>query len=51
MVTLRPDGVPDVYVHINGKSCTQRDLERIIKILTIARNWLAQEAVDKEARK
>lgn len=43
-VTLRPDGVPDVYVRsTDGDSCDLDKLDMYIRALQVARAWLIAE--------
>ena len=48
-VTLRPNGVPDVYLNsTSGEPCDLASLDRQIRALQIARKWLQQELIRHE---
>jgi hypothetical protein len=43
-VTLRPCGPPDVYLGpSSGQCCNLTELDREIRALQVAREWLAKE--------
>ena len=47
-VTLRPNGVPDVYIQDSGRSCNLADLDKEIRALVAARKWLEKETENKK---
>ena len=49
-VTLRPNGIPDVYVQDAGQSCDLAALDKKIEALKAARAWLAKQGVVKESQ-
>jgi hypothetical protein len=47
-VTLRPDGMPNVYVKDDGDNCDLKMLDAKIRALQQARSWLKKELALKE---
>jgi hypothetical protein len=48
-VTLRPDGLPDVYIQTSGHACDLDNLEKQIRTLLLAKTWLKKELALKKA--
>jgi len=42
-VTLRPNGIPDVYLNSPGERCDLAELDKHIRALQTARRWLMAE--------
>jgi hypothetical protein len=49
-VTLRPNGIADVYIQTLGEACTLADLEKQIRALLVARAWLRREMKGRETK-
>jgi hypothetical protein len=47
-VTMRPDGIPDVYVQDSGGCCDLKQLDAKIRALQQARAWLKKEMETRE---